>query len=264
MEERREEVHAGAVEDPPLESRPGDPRAPEPDAAPVAPAPVVVPRWIQAVMLPLALLAAYGVLRAMGPVALIFVVAALVALLLNPAVVVLQRRVGLPRGLAVLCVFLTLIVVAGSLVAVLADPIGDQASRLSDSVPDVVDDANAALVDLQAWLDARGIDVQFAAQGQTALETLGARVTEGSGELVSFTREALTVLIEGSIALILIVVISVYMLLYGQRIGAVVRAATARPATTTRRACSARCSATCAVSCCSRRSWAPPRGRRSG
>jgi putative heme transporter len=48
-------------------------------------------------------------------------------------------------------------------------------------------------------------------------------VTEGSGELVSFTREALTTLIEGSIALIVTIVLSVYMLLYGERIGAAVR-----------------------------------------
>ena len=39
-------------------------------------APVVVPRWVQAVVLPLALLGVYGLLRAAGPVALVFIVAA--------------------------------------------------------------------------------------------------------------------------------------------------------------------------------------------
>ena len=127
-----------------------------------------------------------------------------------------------------LCVYLALIVVVGAVVAVLAQPIGDQASKFSDTVPGVVDDANAALADLQEWLDDKGIDVEVAKQGETALETLGARVTEGSGELVSFTREALTTLIEGSIALVLIIVLSVYMLLYGQRIGALVRSVVPR------------------------------------
>jgi putative heme transporter len=201
-------------------------------AAPVGPptpvAPVVVPRWIQAVVLPLAIAGAYLLLRAAGPVALIFIVAALVALLLNPFVVMLQRRAHFPRGLAVLCVFLTLIVVVGGVIAVLAEPIGDQASKFSQTVPGIVDDANASLADLQRWLDDNGIDVQVAKQGETALETLGDRVTEGSGELVSFTREALTTLIEGSIALILIIVLSVYMLLYGQRIGAAVRSVVPR------------------------------------
>jgi len=227
MQERHDDIGAGGVENPPLEPAPGDPPAPSPLAAPVDVPPVVVPRWIQAVVLPLAIVGAYLMLRAAGPVALIFIVAALVALLLNPFVVMLQRA-HFPRGVAVLFVFLTLIVVVAAVVAVLAEPIGDQASRFSDTVPGIVDDANAALADLQEWLDDNGIDVEVAKQGETALETLGARVTEGSGELVSFTREALTAVIEGSIALILTIVVSVYMLLYGQRIGAAVRSVVPR------------------------------------
>jgi predicted PurR-regulated permease PerM len=227
MQERDEGTGAGGVDNPPLEPHPSDRPAPEPDAAPTPVAPAVVPRWVQAVVLPLGIVGAYLLLRAAGPVALIFIVAGLVALLLNPFVVMLQRA-RFPRGVAVLCVFLTLIVVVGAVVSVLAGPIGDQASTFSDTVPGIVDDANAALVDLQGWLDDKGIDVEVARQGETALETLGARVTEGSGELVSFTRDALTVLIEGSIALILIIVLSVYMLLYGQRIGAAVRSVVPR------------------------------------
>jgi predicted PurR-regulated permease PerM len=240
MQERQHDVSAGGVEDPPLEPRPGDPPAPTseetpseetasgpaapdvPALAPAAVAPVVVPRWIQAVVLPLAVVGAFLLLRAAGPVALIFIVAALVALLLNPFVTMLQRA-RFPRGLAVLCVFLALIALVGAIVAVLAQPIGDQVSRFSNAVPGIVDDANAELADLQEWLDDNGIDVEVAKQGETALETLGARITEGSGELVSFTREALTTLIEGSIALIVTIVLAVYMLLYGQRIGAAVR-----------------------------------------
>ena len=225
MEEPQDEPRA-EVEAP--EAAPAATRTPPAAGAPVAPVePVVVPRWIQAVVLPLAIVGMFLLLKAAGPVALIFIVAALVALLLNPFVVMLQRA-RFPRGLAVLCVFLGLIVAVAGVVAVLADPIGDQVSRFSDSVPGIVDDANAELSDLQDWLDDNGIDVEVAEQGKTAFETLGARVTEGSGELVSFTREAVTTIIEGSIALILIIVLSVYMLLYGERIGAVVRSVVPR------------------------------------
>jgi predicted PurR-regulated permease PerM len=213
MQEGEDDIGAGAVE---------DPRSPEPGATAQAIEPVVVPRWIQAVVLPLAIVGAYLLVKAAGPVALIFVVAALIALLLNPFVVMLQRA-RIPRGLAVLCVYLALIVVLASIVALLADPIGDQASKFSDAVPGIVDDANAELSDLQGWLDDNGIDVQVADQGKTAFETLGDRVTEGSGDLVAFTRDAITTIIEGSIALILVIVLSVYMLLYGERIGATVR-----------------------------------------
>ena len=65
--------------------------------------------------------------------------------------------------------------------------------------------------------------MQIAEEGQTALGTLGQNLSEGSGELVSFTQDALRTLVEASLALILVIVISVYMLLYGERIGAGVR-----------------------------------------
>jgi predicted PurR-regulated permease PerM len=190
--------------------------------APVVVAPVVVPRWIQAVVLPLALLGAYALLRAAGPVTLIFIVAAIVALLLNPFVALLQQG-GFPRGLAVLCTYLVLILSLAALGTVLAEPVGDQASKFTDSIPGVVDDANEKLADLQDWLDDNGIDIEIASQGRTALQTLGDNVAAGSGELVSFTRDALTTVIEASIGLILTLVLSVYMLLYGERIGGVVR-----------------------------------------
>src|SRR5690348_5457764 len=141
MAERQEHMGAGGIEPPPYTPDPSDPAAPARGATPVAVEPVVVPRWIQAVVLPLAIVGAYLLIKAAGPVALIFVVAALGALLLNPFVVMLQRA-RFPRGLAVLCVYLTLIVVLTGLVAVLAEPIGDQVSRFSANVPGIVDDAN--------------------------------------------------------------------------------------------------------------------------
>jgi predicted PurR-regulated permease PerM len=147
MTDRQEHMGAGGFEGPPYERDPSDPPAPGEDATPVRVEPVVVPRWIQAVVLPLAIIGAFLLVKAAGPV-----VAALVALLLNPFVVMLQRA-RVPRGLAVLGVYLALIVFLIGVVAVLADPIGDQASRFSASVPGIVDDANAELLELQDWLD---------------------------------------------------------------------------------------------------------------
>src|SRR5690348_384442 len=67
----------------------------------LAVAPVVVPRWMQLVLLPLALVGLWALARAAGNVLLIFVAASTIALILNPLVRMLQRR-GVPRGLAIL------------------------------------------------------------------------------------------------------------------------------------------------------------------
>jgi predicted PurR-regulated permease PerM len=182
----------------------------------------VVPRWVQLVMLPLAVVGLWAVLRAAGVVLLLFVIGAIVALLLNPFVAVL-RRARLPRGLAVLIVMLGVVCVITGVGILVANPVADQVSAFRDNVPQIVDDANATLADVQRWLDDNGIGLQVTEEGQTALGALGDRLAEGSGELVAFTQDALRTLVEASLALILVIVISVYMLLYGEKIGAAVR-----------------------------------------
>jgi putative heme transporter len=199
------------------------PTLPDPDTPPPARVePVVLPRWVQLVLLPLAILGVVAIFRAAGPIVLLFIVAGLIALLLNPFVVLLQRA-RFPRGLAVLSVMACVVLVVTAIGFLLANPISDQVSAFQKNVPDIVHDANASLADFQGWLDRNGIDIQVKDEGSTALQTLGRNISEGSGELVSFTSDALQTLVEASIALILVVVLAVYMLLYGQRIGQFVR-----------------------------------------
>jgi predicted PurR-regulated permease PerM len=190
---------------------------------------VVVPRWVQLVMLPLAVVGLWAVLQAAGRVVLLFIIGALVALLLNPFVMLLRRR-GVPRRVAVLVVMLGVVCTVTGIGLLLSNAVADQVSAFRNNVPEIVDDANATLADVQDWLDRNGIDVQIAEEGQTALGTLGRNVSAGSGEIVAFTQDALRTLVEAGLALILIVVISVYMLLYGERIGATVRSVMPRRA----------------------------------
>ncbi len=51
----------------------------------------MVPRWVQLVVLPLGLLALWALAKAAGNVLLVFIVAGVIALILNPAVAFLQR-----------------------------------------------------------------------------------------------------------------------------------------------------------------------------
>ena len=192
-------------------------------APPARIAPVLVPRWVQMVLLPVAIAAAYLILHAAGRVLLLFIIAGLIALFLNPLVSLLQRA-KVPRGAAVGIVMAGVVAFLVGLGFLLAQPIADQAQSLQRDVPGYVDDANASLADLQAWLDRRGIDIEVKQEGESALQTIGERITGGAGEVVNFTREALVILVEASLALILIIVLAIYMLIYGDRIGAIARA----------------------------------------
>ena len=192
-------------------------------APPARVAPVVVPRWVQMVLLPVAIAGAYLILHAAGRVLLLFIIAGLIALFLNPLVTMLQRA-KIPRGAAVGIVMAGVVAFLTGLGFLLAQPIADQAQALQRDVPGYVDDANEALADLQAWLDRRGVDIEVKQEGESALQTIGERITGGAGEVVNFTREALVIAVEASLALILIIVLAIYMLIYGDRIGAIVRA----------------------------------------
>jgi predicted PurR-regulated permease PerM len=198
-----------------------------PPAAPTAvatqppPEPLVVPRNVQLVLLLVAALIVFVAARAARNVVLIFIVASLIALILHPLVARLNR--WLPRGLAILAVYLSFFVALAGVGFVLSSPISDQVSSFNRNVPHLVRSANKTLGDVQTFFDKNGIHVQLRKQGKTALQTLQEKVVKGSSSLVSFSGELLKRAAAVSLDLVLIFVLSVYMLVYGRQIGRLVR-----------------------------------------
>jgi predicted PurR-regulated permease PerM len=186
------------------------------------PPPVVVPRCIQLVVLPLALLGLWALARAAGPVLLILIIAAVIALILNPLVTVLHQR-GLPRGLAIPIAYLAIFAAIGGVGVLLATAISTQISHFQHNLPHIIDHANRDLADLQNFLNKHGIHVHLQSQGHTALQTLQKSVLKHSGAIVSFSRDLLGKLVTVAISAVLVLVLSVYLLVYARDIGALVR-----------------------------------------
>ncbi len=182
----------------------------------------VVPRWVQLAVLPIALLALWALANVASPVLVLFVVAGLIALILNPAVAFLQRR-HLPRGLAVLAVFLGFFVSLAGIGFLVANPISNQVKTFSDNLPHLVDEANEQIASFQKELNKRGIHVHLVKQGKTALQTVQDKVSKSASKLASFGGGLLTEVVSAAFDLVLIFVLSVYMLLYGERIGELAR-----------------------------------------
>jgi predicted PurR-regulated permease PerM len=198
------------------------PSADDPPPRRGPPAPVVVPRWIQLVLLPVSLFLVWALARAAGTVLVIFLVAGVVALILNPLVKLVERG-RLPHGVAVFTVYIGLLIALVGVGILLANPISTQVENFQRDVPHITRSANRSLADLQQWLDDKGINLQIKAQGQDALTTLEHRVIRSSGSIVSFARDLVQQIVQTSFDLILILVISVYMLVYGSSIGRLVR-----------------------------------------
>ena len=183
---------------------------------------VVVPRWVQLVLLPLSLLALWAVAKAAGKVLVLFIVAGVIALILNPAVSFLQRS-RLPRGLAVLAVYLAFFLTLAGIGFLLANPISAQVRTFSNNLPHIVEEANKKIATFQTELEKQGIHVHLVKQGKTALQTLQDKVAKSTGKLASFGTAIVTEAVNAIFNLIIIFVLSVYMLLYGPQIGALVR-----------------------------------------
>jgi predicted PurR-regulated permease PerM len=183
---------------------------------------VVIPRWVQLVLLPLALLAMWALAKAAGKVLVIFIIAGLIALLLNPAVAFLHRT-RLPRGLAVLAVYLAFFLTLAGIGFLLANPISDQVRTFSNNLPHIEAEANKSIENLQQYLDRRGIHVELVKQGKTALQSVEGKVAKSASKLASFGGALATEVANGIFDLVLVFVLSVYMLLYGRQIGTLVR-----------------------------------------
>src|SRR5581483_4211201 len=101
----------------------------------VGPPRIRIPRWIQLVGLPLLLVLVWLVGRAAGHAVFLFLVAALVALLLDPIVLALGRF-RLPRGLSVALVYVSfaaaLIVAIVALATVVVGQTRTAANRFND------------------------------------------------------------------------------------------------------------------------------------
>ncbi len=208
--------------DPAAEPTPEEQRLTESASGPVAPPRVLVPRWIQLVLLPLAILALWALARAAGKVFVIFVVASLIALILNPAVSLLQRT-RLSRGLAVLAVYLAFFLTLAGIGALLANPISNQVQSFARNLPHLTREANKTIAEAQNYFDKRGIHLELVKQGKTALQTIQDKLSKSSSKIVSFGGGLLTETVSAGFDLIVTFVVSVYMLLYGQRIGHLIR-----------------------------------------
>jgi predicted PurR-regulated permease PerM len=193
-----------------------------PEREPAEPPRVVVPRWVQLVALPLTALAAWALAKAAGKVLLLFIIAGLIALILNPAVSFVQRG-RMPRGLAVLLVYVAFFVSLAGIGVLLANPISNQVRTFTNNLPSITNEANKKLAELETTLNKNGFHVHIVKPGKTALQSIQAKVTKSASKFLSFGGALLTEIANAIFNLVLIFVLSVYMLLYGRQIGALVR-----------------------------------------
>ncbi len=194
---------------------------------------IQIPRWIQLVGLPLLLLLLWVVAGRVFHVVFLFLVASLIALLLDPLVKgigsVQLGRFRIRRGLSVALVYLTfaaaLIVIIWGLATVVVDQTKTAANRF-DTYFTVVHgrppttDADRDVDRLQNWLDTHGLgSIKVEERGHRWVREIREKdVSKYTGKVVDFVEGAAISIGKFLFAAVVVLVVSIYMLLDFQRL----------------------------------------------
>ena len=199
---------------------------------PDAPRKVRIPRWVQLVGLPLILVGAWQFMSAVSHAMFIFVVAALIAILLNP-IVRAFCALRIPRALAVFLVYLTfavtfvaLGVLAGTVIATQVQSASTVVENEFSTAPGQTQTpAEMKLDDLQHWLDDHGLSqVNVRQLGDKVQQKVNSLDIESvSGQAVGVAQGVLLGVAESLFNVVLVIVVSVYMLLDAPRLSRFLR-----------------------------------------
>jgi len=199
---------------------------------PSAPPRIVIPRWVQLVGLPLTLLFLWVVAGAVRHALFLFLVALLIALLLNPLVRTLGR-VWIPRGLAVAIVYLAFAAALALAVLALATVVVNQTRTASHKVDNYFTvesgrthetGARHDLARFQHWLDAHGLKrIHVEKSGNKFLNSIGTKdVTKYTTKALNWAEGAGLAVVTLLFSIFLVVVVSIYILLDMHRLAAAV------------------------------------------
>jgi predicted PurR-regulated permease PerM len=213
----------------PLEPVPAPPAR---KAAPGGAARIEIPRWQQLVGLPLLLVLAWVVAGAVRHVVFLFLVALLIALLLNPLVRGLGR-VWIPRGLGVAIVYLSFAAAVALAVIALATVVVQQTRHASHRVDNYFTVASGHpyetgaahdLTRFQLWLDAHHLKrIRVEKQGTKFLDSIGTKdVEKYTTKALNWAEGAGLAVVGLLFSIVLVIVVSVYMLLDMHRLAAAV------------------------------------------
>ena len=193
---------------------------------------IQIPRWIQLVGVPILALIALLIVGKVVHAVFLFLVAGLIALLLDPLVRALEK-LWIPRGLSIAIVYLgfaaALAVVVFAIGIVVVDQTESAANRIeayltTESGQPLQTGFEQDVDRLQLWLDTHHLErIDIEEQGQDFADNIqGQDVEKYTSDVIDFVRGAAISIFRLLFSIVLIVVVSIYMLLDMSRLKRVV------------------------------------------
>ncbi len=155
---------------------------------------------------------ALSVLADLAAVLALVVIAAFFAIVLTPAVDLVERRIHLRRGLAVLLVFVLGVTMLGGLAYSFARPVYDASTTFTEDLPRTIRDAEKGRGDVGRWLK----DIGAQKWARDNLPKLRDSLSDANGPLLTGARTVLS----GVVGLLTVLVLTFLMLMNGPHISA--------------------------------------------
>jgi predicted PurR-regulated permease PerM len=182
-----------------------------------------IPRWIQLVGLPLLLLLLWVVAGAARHVVFLFLVAALIAFLLNPLVRGLTR-VWIPRGFGVAIVYVTFAAIVIGAGAALGTVVINETKSSASRVDNYFTESHGRPYDTEAyrdvdrfqhWLNTHHLSgIKVRKQGHDLVNRIRKHdVSKYTGKVIDFVEGAAIGTVKLLFSLVLLIVVSIYILL---------------------------------------------------
>ncbi len=184
---------------------------------------IQIPRWIQLVGVPITALIVLLIVGKVFHAVFLFLVAGLIALLLDPLVRALEK-LWIPRGLSIAIVYLSFAAALAVVVFAVGLIVVDQTESAANRVDAYLTTESGQPprtgfehdVDrLQRWLDTHHLErIDIEEQGQDFADNIqGQDVEKYTSEVIDFVRGAAISIFQLLFSIVLIVVVSIYMLL---------------------------------------------------
>lgn len=175
---------------------------------------ILVPKYVQYILLPLAVLLGVWFVSAIRTIIIMFLLATILAFVLDQPVSLLQTKVRLPRILAVVIVWVFLLAILAGAIALIVPNVISELNYLIDHVPEYTTRTESIVRDVQTWFG----ELEIPYKPDITPGDIAGKLASGGEEVAKQALGFAQLLFNTVFNVFLIIVISIYMLIDSQRL----------------------------------------------
>ncbi|MBE3066676.1 MAG: AI-2E family transporter, partial [Chloroflexi bacterium] len=170
---------------------------------------ILVPRYVQQIVLPLALVFSFWFVNIVRTIVIMFALAFVLAFVLDQPVSLLQKKIRAPRLVAVLIVWLLILTVFGALLAFLVPNIISELNGLIDSLPEYSSKIEKISSDIQRWFG----DLDLPYKPDITPQDVAGKLQSAATDIAQMGLGLAQAIFNIGLNIFLIFIISIYMLI---------------------------------------------------